>query len=42
MMMNEIFKDLITQGVISIYLDDILIFMSTLEEHRPISRIVME
>src|SRR3981189_2972187 len=41
-MMNEIFEDLITQGVVSIYLDDILIFTSTLEEHRPISRMVME
>src|SRR3979490_710456 len=41
-MMNEIFEDLITQGVVSIYPDDILIFMSTLEEHRPISRMVME
>jgi hypothetical protein len=29
-MMNEIFEDLITQGVISIYLNDILIFTSTL------------
>src|SRR3981189_2971380 len=42
MMMNEIFEDLITQGVVSIYLDDILIFTSMLEEHRPISRMVME
>src|SRR3979490_19802 len=33
-MMNEIFEDLITQGVVSIYLDDILIFTTTLEEHR--------
>src|SRR3981189_1705588 len=41
-MMNKIFEDLITQGVVSIYLDDILIFTSTLEEHRPISRMVME
>jgi hypothetical protein len=40
--MNEIFEDLITQGVVSIYLDDILIFTSTLEEHRSISCIVME
>jgi hypothetical protein len=38
-MMNKISKDLITQGVISIYLDDILIFTSTL---RPISHMVME
>jgi hypothetical protein len=42
MMMNKIFEDLITQGVGSIYLDDILIFTLTLEEHRPISRMVME
>jgi hypothetical protein len=41
-MMNEIFEDLITQGVVSIYLDDILIFTTTLEEHRLISRVVME
>src|SRR3981189_736826 len=41
-MMNKIFEDLITQGVISIYLDDILIFTLTLEGHRPISRMVME
>jgi hypothetical protein len=42
MMINKIFENLITQGVTSIYLDDILIFTSTLEEHRPISRMVME
>jgi hypothetical protein len=41
-MMNEIFEDLITQGVVSIYLDDILIFTMTLEEHCLISRVVME
>jgi hypothetical protein len=32
-MMNEIFQDLITEGVISVYLDDILIFTNSLEEH---------
>jgi len=41
-MMNEIFHDLILQGVVIVYLDDILIFMDTLEEHHRISRIVME
>jgi len=41
-MMNKIFEDLITQGVASIYLDDILIFTKTLEEDRRISRLVME
>jgi hypothetical protein len=32
-MMNEIFQDLITEGIISIYLDDILIFTNSFEEH---------
>jgi hypothetical protein len=32
-MMNEIFQDLITEGVVSIYPDDILIFTNSLEEH---------
>jgi hypothetical protein len=32
-MMNEIFQDLITEGVVSVYLDDILIFTNSLEEH---------
>ena len=41
-MMNEIFKDLITQGVVSVYLNDILIFTHSLEEHRRITRIVLE
>ena len=40
-MMNEIFKDLITEGVISVYLDDILVFTHSLEEHRRVTRIVL-
>jgi hypothetical protein len=40
-MMNKIVEDLITQGVVFIYLDNILIFTSMLEEHCPISRMVM-
>jgi hypothetical protein len=32
-MMNNIFQDLISEGVICIYLDDILIFTETMEEH---------
>jgi hypothetical protein len=35
-MMNEIFQDLITEGVISVYLDDILIFTNSLDEHQHI------
>jgi hypothetical protein len=41
-MMNEIFQDLITEGVISIYLDDILIFTNSLEEHCQITRLVLD
>jgi hypothetical protein len=41
-MMNEIFQDLITKGVVSIYLDDILIFTNTSEEHRWITHLVLD
>jgi hypothetical protein len=42
MMMNEIFQDLITKGIISIHLDDILIFTNSLEEHRQITCLVLD
>jgi hypothetical protein len=41
-MMNEIFQDLITAGVVSVYLDNILIFTNSLEEHRWITRLVLD
>jgi hypothetical protein len=41
-MMNEIFQDLITKNVISVYLDDILIFTNSTEEHRRITRLVLD
>jgi hypothetical protein len=41
-MMNEIFQDLIMEGSITIYLDDILIFSKTLEEHCRVTRLVLE
>jgi hypothetical protein len=41
-MMNEIFQDLITKGVISVYLNNILIFTNLLEEHRWITRLVLD
>jgi hypothetical protein len=41
-MMNEIFQDLITEGVVSIYLDDILIFTNSLEDHRWITCLVLD
>jgi hypothetical protein len=41
-MMNEIFQDLIIEGVVSVYLNDILIFTNSLEEHRRITRLVLD
>ena len=41
-MMDDIFDGLISEGVIVVYLDDILIFTDTLEEHRRVTRRVME
>jgi hypothetical protein len=42
MMMNEIFQDQVTKGVVSIYLDDILIFTNTSEEHHHITHLVLD
>ncbi len=41
-MMNDIFKDLIASGKVTIYLDDILIMSKTKEEHRQITREVLK
>jgi hypothetical protein len=40
-MMNEIFQDLITKGVVSIYLDDMIIITNSLEEHHWITCLVL-
>ena len=41
-MMNEIFHDLILEGVVCVYIDDILIYTKTCKEHRQITQIVLE
>jgi Reverse transcriptase (RNA-dependent DNA polymerase) len=40
--MNDIFQDLIREGHVCVYLDDILIFMKTLAEDRRLLRLVLE
>ena len=42
MMMNDIFRDLILRGKVIVYLDDILIFTKTREEHRAVVRQVLQ
>ena len=42
MMMNDIFQDLIREGVVCVYLDDILIFMKSIAEYCQVTRIVLE
>jgi Reverse transcriptase (RNA-dependent DNA polymerase) len=39
-MMNDIFQDLISEGVVCVYLDDILIFTETMEEHDRVTRCI--
>lgn len=41
-MMNDLFKDLIDEGVVIVYMDDILIFTETLDEHRRVVKRVLD
>jgi len=41
-MMNDIFRTLITEGIVVVYLDDILIFTRTEEEHEQAVQRVLE
>jgi hypothetical protein len=42
MMMNDIFHNLVSEGSVVVYLDDILIFTPTLKEHQEVVHQVME
>ena len=42
MMMNNIFKDLIDEGHITIYMDDILIYTQMIEHHRAVVTQVLD
>ena len=41
-MMNNIFQELILEGVVVVYLDDILIFTESPEQHREVMRRVLK
>ena len=41
-MMNDLFWQLIEEGVVAVYMDDILIFTRTLEEHRRVVSQVLQ
>ena len=41
-MMNDIFEELISEGVVVVYLDDILIFTETIDEHWKVTCQVLE
>lgn len=41
-MINDLFRDLISHRVVIVYMDDILIFTNSLEEHRRVTREVLQ
>jgi hypothetical protein len=41
-MMNDLFRELVTEGSVVVYLDDILIFTESVEEHREVTRRVLK
>ena len=41
-MMNHLFRDLINRGKVVVYMDDIMIFTATIEEHQQIVREVLQ
>ena len=41
-MMNDIFKDLIDEGYVAVYMDDILVYTRTIEHHREVVTRVLD
>ena len=41
-MMNDIFQELVTEGTVVVYIDDILIFTETLEQHWEVTHQVLK
>src|SRR6266481_1984754 len=41
-MMNDIFKDIMDEGFVAIYMDDILVFMQMIEHHREVVSHVLD
>src|SRR5438309_8511381 len=41
-MMDDIFEELISEGVVVVYLDDILIFTEIIDKHREVTRRALE
>jgi len=41
-MMNDIFKELIDEGFVAIYMDDILIYTQMIEHHREVVTQVLD
>ena len=41
-MMNHIFRDLINEGKVVVYIDDVLIFTKTMEEHKEVVKRVLD
>ena len=41
-MMNDIFKDLIDEGYVVVYMDDILVYTCTIEHHQEVMTQVLD
>ena len=42
MMMNDIFKELIDEGFVAIYMDDILVYTQTIKHHQEVVALILD